>query len=139
MSTVFVTGGSGFIGGALPALAAAGHHTIALARGGPATTRVAALGATPVRADLSDHTALAGAMNGCDAVIHAAARVRSGAAPDFHRDNVAGTRIALAAAQSMGYAVSCTSGRPAASSAADARSSTPTSPGRCTSPATRPT
>jgi hypothetical protein len=42
MSTIFVTGGSGFIGGALlPALAAAGHHTIALARSGPAKARVA--------------------------------------------------------------------------------------------------
>lgn len=103
MSTVFVTGGSGFIGGALvPALAGAGHHTIALARSERAAARVAALGATPVRADLSDHIALAKAMAGCNAVIHAAARVRAGAAPDFHRDNVAGTRVALAAARSAG-------------------------------------
>ncbi|GAA0442316.1 3-beta hydroxysteroid dehydrogenase [Acrocarpospora corrugata] len=103
MSTIFVTGGSGFIGAALlPALSAAGHRTIALARSDRAADRVAALGALPVRADLSGQDALAHAMAGCDAVIHAAARMHGGRPADFHRDNVAGTRSLLAAARSAG-------------------------------------
>jgi nucleoside-diphosphate-sugar epimerase len=103
MSTVFVTGGSGFIGAALlPALTAAGHRTVALARSDPAADRVAALGAIPVQADLFDHNTLTRALGGCDAVIHAAARLRGGRPADFHRDNVVGTRGLLTAARSAG-------------------------------------
>jgi nucleoside-diphosphate-sugar epimerase len=72
---------------------------IALARTEQAAARVTALGAQPVRGDLGDHAALAAAMTGCDAVIHAAARTRGGSPADFHRDNVLGTRTALAAAR----------------------------------------
>jgi uncharacterized protein YbjT (DUF2867 family) len=52
---VYVTGGSGFLGGSvIPTLIAAGHEPTALARTRAAAERVSALGATPIAGDLDD-------------------------------------------------------------------------------------
>lgn len=56
---VLVTGGSGFLGGAvLPELTRRGHHPIALARSTAAAAKVAALGADVLSADLDDPESL---------------------------------------------------------------------------------
>src|SRR5512132_2011951 len=69
----FVTGGSGFVGGAvIRALVAEGETVRALVRSPGATAAVGALGAEPVAADLTDRAALANAMEGCDVVYHVA-------------------------------------------------------------------
>src|SRR6476660_8015290 len=64
--TAFVTGGSGFVGGAvIRALVAEGETVRALARSAEATSAVGDLGAEPVAGDLTDRAALADAMDGC--------------------------------------------------------------------------
>ena len=74
MALVFLTGGSGFVGGhLLRELREAGHDVRAMSRRADADAPLAALGATPVRADLSDEAALTRALAGCEAVFHAAA------------------------------------------------------------------
>jgi nucleoside-diphosphate-sugar epimerase len=90
---VFVTGGSGFIGGKLvEALVAAGDEVRALARSDGAAEAVAARGAEPVRGDLGDRTALEAAAAGCELAFHCAAKVEdSGPWSEFERVNVAGT------------------------------------------------
>ena len=90
---VFVTGGSGFIGGKLiEALVGAGDEVWALARSDGAANAVAARGAEPVRGDLGDRTALEAAAAGCELAFHCAAKVEdSGPWPEFERVNVAGT------------------------------------------------
>src|SRR5437762_7212093 len=71
--TAFVTGGSGFVGGAvIRALIAQGEPVRALARSPVAKSTVIDLGAEPVAGDLIDRSALADAMNGCDVVFHVA-------------------------------------------------------------------
>jgi nucleoside-diphosphate-sugar epimerase len=74
MAHVFLTGGSGFVGGhLLRELREAGHEVRAMSRRADSDAPLAALGATPVRADLSDVAALTRALAGCEAVFHAAA------------------------------------------------------------------
>ncbi len=62
----------------IPALHDAGHTVVGLARSAKAAKVVAARGAEPVMADLFDASALAQAMQGCDAVINFATRVPIG-------------------------------------------------------------
>jgi dihydroflavonol-4-reductase len=70
---VFVTGGSGLIGGALvDRLVARGDHVVALARSEASAAALAARGAEPVRGDLLDEPALEGAMGGCDLAFNVA-------------------------------------------------------------------
>ena len=107
MRTVFVTGGSGFVGGALlDALADRGETVRALARSEDAAFAVAARGAVPVRGDLSDLDALTAGMRGAELVVHAAARLRGPwpALPELRRVNVDGSRTVLQAARSAGVA-----------------------------------
>lgn len=103
---VFITGGSGFVGGALiRMLAARGDEVIALARSEAAAAKVQALGATPARGDLDDVDALEAEMRGCQWVMHAAAKVDEwGEREAFVRVNVEGTRHVLEAAQRAGVA-----------------------------------
>lgn len=103
--TVFVTGGSGFLGRRLiPALTSAGYRVRAMARSDESAKAVEQLGATPVRCDLTDSTALlTGEMQGCDTVVHAAGRFREGDGhAAYERDNITGTQTMLAAAESAG-------------------------------------
>jgi dihydroflavonol-4-reductase len=72
-SPVLVTGGTGFIGRALvERLLSAGGAVKALARSEDSASRLAGLGAEPVRGDVLDLDALAAAMRGCEVVYHAA-------------------------------------------------------------------
>lgn len=68
-----VTGGSGFVGGALlERLVTDGRDVRALARSDEAAATVSARGATPIAGDVFDLEGLAGAMHGCEIVFHAA-------------------------------------------------------------------
>lgn len=101
---VAVTGASGVVGGAVArALLARGDQVIAIQRGDlPEDLRDA--GARPVRADISGSVEpIAEAFAGCDAVVHAAARVDIvGPWEDFERINVVGTRQVIEAARRAG-------------------------------------
>jgi nucleoside-diphosphate-sugar epimerase len=104
VTSAFVTGGSGFIGGALTRrLVADGVTVRALARSPAAERQVAALGAEPVRGDLSDVAAMTDGARYCDVLFHAAAQLGDwGPREDFVRGNVEGTLNALAAARQAG-------------------------------------
>lgn len=104
MTTAFVTGGSGFIGGKLISrLIADGHEVLALARSNRAADQVAALGATPRRGDLTDPGSLATAAKGAELAFHSAAWLdRGGSWADFTRSNVDGTRNVLDACRTAG-------------------------------------
>jgi nucleoside-diphosphate-sugar epimerase len=102
--SVFVTGGSGFLGRALiGALRERGHAVRALARSSAATEAVRAAGADPMPGDLDDEGALAKGMAGCGVVFHAAAKVELwGRREDFLRITVGGTERVIAAARASG-------------------------------------
>jgi dihydroflavonol-4-reductase len=69
----FVTGGTGFLGGAIvERLLADGRIVKALARSDESSHALRTLGADPVRGDVLDVEALAAAMHGCAVVYHAA-------------------------------------------------------------------
>jgi nucleoside-diphosphate-sugar epimerase len=99
---VFITGASGFVGGATAKrLIAAGHTVSAMSRSERSDAVIRALDATPVRCDLdsiaSQHLARA------DAVIHAAAFVESWGPPEaWFNANVLGTQRVLDAAKAAG-------------------------------------
>jgi len=97
----FVTGGSGFIGGALiRRLRAEGVEVSALARSDTSAAKVSEAGAQPARGDLDDVEAMAAAAEGSDFVFHAAAALGEwGRREDFEHGNVQGTRNVLDAAR----------------------------------------
>ena len=69
----FVTGASGFVGGALlRGLVKDGREVRALARSTDAAASVQADGGVPVPGDLFDESVLVGGMHGCDTVFHVA-------------------------------------------------------------------
>jgi len=102
---VFVTGGTGYLGGRLlRSLIADGYQVRALLRR-PSDLELQAKIET-VTGDLSDPGRLTSHMRGCDAVFHTAALVASWV-PDeseFHRVNVTGLRNILMACESAGVA-----------------------------------
>ena len=70
---MFLTGGSGFVGGALlHRLLADGRDVTALARSDESAATLSAAGATVVRGTLFDHGALLAGMRGCTTVFHVA-------------------------------------------------------------------
>lgn len=104
MSAVFVTGGSGFVGGRLiERLRGAGHEVRALARSDAAAEKVRAHGAEPVPGELGDRAALRAGAEGCELAFHAAATLGdSGSPAEFERGNVTGTENVLAACADAG-------------------------------------
>jgi nucleoside-diphosphate-sugar epimerase len=104
VSIVFVTGGSGFIGGRLiERLVADGHTVRGLARSDQAAARVAERGGQPVRGDLGDVAALRSAADGSELAFHAAAMLGDwGTREEFERGNVEGTRNVLQACSDAG-------------------------------------
>jgi nucleoside-diphosphate-sugar epimerase len=95
--SAFVTGGSGFIGGALiRRLLADGWDVRALARSDAAAAKVRAHGAQDVSGDLDDPAALRAGAEGCEYAFHAAAKLGEwGARREFEQGNVAGTENVL--------------------------------------------
>ncbi|HXJ63738.1 MAG TPA: NAD-dependent epimerase/dehydratase family protein, partial [Actinomycetota bacterium] len=104
MSTYFVSGGSGFVGGrVIRDLRARGDAVYALARTPKAAERIRRAGAEPVDGELEDPEALRDGMRGADVVIHAGAKVDDwGRAAEFERVNVEGTRNVLWAMRQAG-------------------------------------
>jgi nucleoside-diphosphate-sugar epimerase len=99
-----VTGGSGFVGGALiQRLARDGWTVRALARSDRSVAAVEAAGAEAVRGDLDDTAAMQAGAQGADVFHHAAAKVEDFGDPaDFERVTVQGTKNAMAAARGAG-------------------------------------
>jgi nucleoside-diphosphate-sugar epimerase len=99
--TAFVTGGSGFVGGALiRRLARDGWSVRALARSDASARAVDEAGAQSVRGDLDDVDAMKRGSEGADVFHHAAAKVEDFGDPaDFERVTVQGTKNALRAAR----------------------------------------
>ncbi len=100
---VFVTGGTGFIGGAVVRqLRARGDDVVCLVRNPEKGRAVAELGCEIAAGDLADEAAIRAAMAGCDAVIHAAAMYEVGIPaaqrPAMKEANVGGTERVLGAA-----------------------------------------
>jgi len=100
---VFVTGGTGFIGGAIVRqLRARGEEVAVLARNPAKAEQAEQLGCEIVRGDLGDERAIHEGMRGCDAVIHAAAVYEVGIPasqrPAMRDANVGGTERVLSAA-----------------------------------------
>lgn len=113
---IFLTGGSGFVGQhIITRLVGDGHTVRALARSAAAARRVEQAGATAVRGDLADlrrpddgrpasrTVGWLTALDGCDGVIHAAARMAFwGSDAGFERDNHWPTLALFTAAASAG-------------------------------------
>ncbi len=99
---ILVTGGGGFLGGAIcRQLVAAGHEVIAFQRS--AAPDLERLGVRCIAGDIADRAAVSAAFNGCRAVVHTAGKAGIwGAAADFHRVNVDGTANVIDACREQG-------------------------------------
>src|ERR1039458_10494256 len=97
---VRVTGGTGFVGSrTVASLIVRGHDVRVLARNPervPVVLESFGIDAESVRGDVTDPLAVASALHGCDAVVHAAAEIGVGGAGGQTTDvNVVGTRTVL--------------------------------------------
>jgi dihydroflavonol-4-reductase len=106
---VFVTGGTGFIGGeAVRQLRERGDEVACLVRSPDKATKLNELGCRLVSGDLGDEAAIRDGMAGCDAAVHAAAMYEVGIPAKQHpamwEANVAGTERVLKAAGEAGVA-----------------------------------
>lgn len=101
----FVTGGTGFIGGAVVRhLLEAGHTVRALVRPASGAPQLDGLAVERVTGDLSDRESLRRGISGCDWVFHVAALYSYWGHPweDFYQANVLGTRNILETAKEAG-------------------------------------
>lgn len=98
---VLVTGGGGFLGGAIiDRLLARGVDVRSLARGDYPSLRQK--GVQTLRGDLADPTVALDAAKGCDAVVHVAAKAGMwGRYDGYHRANVLGTANVIAACRAQ--------------------------------------
>jgi nucleoside-diphosphate-sugar epimerase len=101
---VFVTGGTGFIGGeAVRQLRARGDDLVCLVRSAEKATKLKELGCELAEGDLSNAEALRAGMEGCDGLVHAAAMYEIGIPakqhPAMYEANVRGSELVLRAAQ----------------------------------------
>lgn len=104
---VFLTGGTGFLGGVVATqLAAAGHEVRALVRDAARGGALLATGATLRIGDVTDGRAVLAGMRDCEAVVHCAGWYRLGVCDgrEAQRVNVDGTRHVLAAMRELGVA-----------------------------------
>jgi dihydroflavonol-4-reductase len=105
VARVFITGGSGFIGGAIiKRLLERGHDVVALARSDTAASVVSERGAEVARGHVLDEDALAAGMSGCELAYHVAG-VNSHCPSDpelLLRVNVQGAATAVSAAARAG-------------------------------------
>src|SRR4051794_16371487 len=104
---VFLTGGTGFIGGAVARqLRERGDDVVAIVRTPAKADALTAAGVQLVAGDLGDDDAITGGIVGCDAMVHAAAVYEVGipakARPAMYQANVEGTRNVLEAALAAG-------------------------------------
>ncbi|MBZ6113102.1 MULTISPECIES: NAD-dependent epimerase/dehydratase family protein [Streptomyces] len=104
MARVFVTGGSGFIGQVLVRrLLGAGHSVGVLVRSEASAAKIKALGAEPVRGELTDPLTWRDELTGRDVVFHLAAETDVTADRARHElVTVRGTRAAVEAARHAG-------------------------------------
>src|SRR5439155_6799855 len=103
---VLVTGATSGVGtSVVTALRARGDEVCALVRPTSLTEGLFRLGCEMVEGEVTDPIAVARAARGCDAVVHAAARVGDwGTREEFMRVNVDGTNIVLRSAHDAGVA-----------------------------------
>jgi nucleoside-diphosphate-sugar epimerase len=95
---IFITGASGFVGGAFVKAYAKAHDITAMSRSEKSDAAIRALGATPIRAALGE--VKTEQLKGFDAVVHCAAHVEEwGPWEDYWRINVDGTKELLVAAK----------------------------------------
>jgi len=104
---VFVTGGTGFIGGEVARqLRERGDDVACLVRSPEKAGKLIELGCELVRGDLGDADAIGAGMAGCDAVVHAAAMYEVGIPakqrPAMYEANVRGTERVLRTALEVG-------------------------------------
>jgi nucleoside-diphosphate-sugar epimerase len=101
---IFLTGGTGYIGGALARrLAAAGHEVRALVRATSKVERLREIGASLFVGDITDRYSMREAMSGADWVIHAAADLDFGAPEERMRQiNVDGSENVASLAFKLG-------------------------------------
>ena len=98
----FVTGGGGFLGGAIVReLVARGDQVVSFSRGDYPSLRE--LGVRTVRGDLADARSVMEAADGCEVVLHVAAKAGIwGRAEDYEHSNVLGTRSVVQACRTLG-------------------------------------
>lgn len=134
-TAVFVTGGSGFVGGAVvDHLVESGANVRALVRSAESEEALADRGAIPIRGAVEDRTSMVEGMSGCSTVFHVAgvnAMCPSDPGP-MYRTNVDGVRTVVDAASEAGVdrivltSSAATIGEPAGTIATEA---TPHGPG----------
>ena len=102
---ILVTGGGGFLGQAvIRQLLARGDQVVTLNRS--AYPELESLGVDCRQGDIADSDAVLAAAEGCEAVIHVAAKAGPGLyVPDFERPNVIGTKNVLSACARQGIGI----------------------------------